>query len=56
MSSLVGALLFARAIDDPGRSAEVLFAMRRHLKAEFCREAEPAAAVATPAPDFFRAF
>ncbi|MEO5960786.1 MAG: hypothetical protein ABIY47_18165, partial [Opitutaceae bacterium] len=36
MSSLVGALLFARAIDDPARSDAILHAMRRHLRAEFC--------------------
>lgn len=35
MSSLVGALLFARAIDDPGRSEAILHSMRRHLRAEF---------------------
>ena len=39
-SSLVGALLFSRAIDDAARSEEVLHAMRRHLKAEFCTEPE----------------
>lgn len=36
MSSLVGALLFARAIDDPARSAAILHSMRRLLRAEFC--------------------
>jgi hypothetical protein len=55
MSSLVGALLFARAIDDPQRSAEILLAMRRHLKAEFCADANPSAS-APAAPDFLRAF
>jgi TetR/AcrR family transcriptional repressor of nem operon len=51
MSSLVGALLFARAIDDPARSDELLQSMRRHLRAEFCTEAAPP----PPAgPDFFR--
>lgn len=54
MSSLVGALLFARAIDDPDRSEEILQAMRRHLKAEFCSAPENAAS--TPAaPDSSRA-
>lgn len=38
MSSLVGALLFARAIDDPAESAAVLQTMRRRLRAEFCVE------------------
>jgi hypothetical protein len=38
MSSLVGALLFARAIDDPVRSRGILHSMRRHLRREFCRE------------------
>jgi TetR/AcrR family transcriptional repressor of nem operon len=36
MSSLVGALLFARAIDDPEHSQAVLHSMRRLLRAEFC--------------------
>lgn len=40
MSSLVGALLFARAIDDAGASASMLHAMRRQLRADFCRDAE----------------
>jgi TetR/AcrR family transcriptional repressor of nem operon len=35
MSSLVGALLFARAIDDPVRSDTILHAMRRLLRREF---------------------
>lgn len=35
MSSLVGALLFARAIDDASRSEAVLHAMRRRLRAEY---------------------
>jgi TetR/AcrR family transcriptional regulator, transcriptional repressor for nem operon len=38
MSSLVGALLFARAIDDPVESDMILHAMRRQLRAEFCRD------------------
>jgi TetR/AcrR family transcriptional regulator, transcriptional repressor for nem operon len=37
MSSLVGALLFARAIDDPAASAAMLHTMRRQLRAQFCR-------------------
>jgi TetR/AcrR family transcriptional repressor of nem operon len=40
MSSLVGALLFARAVDDPGQSDAMLFAMRRQLRAQFCRDCE----------------
>jgi TetR/AcrR family transcriptional repressor of nem operon len=40
MSSLVGALLFARAVDDPGQSDAMLFAMRRQLRAQFCHESE----------------
>jgi TetR/AcrR family transcriptional repressor of nem operon len=40
MSSLVGALLFARAFADPAESDAVLHAMRRQLRAEFCREAD----------------
>ena len=38
MSSLVGALLFARAIDDPVASEAMLHAMRRQLREQFCRE------------------
>ncbi len=37
MTSLVGALLLARALADASASAEILRAMRRRLKAEFCR-------------------
>lgn len=36
MSSLVGALLFARATDDPAESSAMLHTMRRRLRAEFC--------------------
>ncbi|MEO7415080.1 MAG: TetR/AcrR family transcriptional regulator [Opitutaceae bacterium] len=36
MSSLVGALLFARAMDDPAESGARLQTMRRRLRAEFC--------------------
>ena len=35
MSSLVGALLFSRAIDDPRESQRILHAMRRMLRAGF---------------------
>jgi TetR/AcrR family transcriptional repressor of nem operon len=54
MSSLVGALLFARAIDDPAQSDAILHATRRLLRAEFCRE-EPATS-SRPVHDFMRAF
>ena len=37
MRSLVGALLFARAVDDPQRSAALLLSARRTLREEFCR-------------------
>jgi TetR/AcrR family transcriptional repressor of nem operon len=37
MSALVGALLFARAVDDPAQSDAILHSMRRQLRAEFCR-------------------
>src|SRR5665213_2013252 len=37
MSALVGALLFARAVDDPLRSAALLVSARRTLRREFCR-------------------
>lgn len=41
LSSLVGGLLLARAIDDPAQSEAMLHALRRQLRAEFCRgEAE----------------
>jgi TetR/AcrR family transcriptional regulator, transcriptional repressor for nem operon len=36
MSSLVGALLFARAMDNPEESSAMLLTMRRRLRAEFC--------------------
>jgi len=54
MTSLVGALLFARAIADPARSEEILHAMRRHLRAEFCVETSAAAPAAESGHDFFR--
>lgn len=68
MSALVGALLFARAIDDPERSEAVLHSMRRHLRAEFCGNTSssrppisPAESARVPAPalpanDFLSAF
>jgi len=40
MSSLVGALLFARATEEGERSDATLRAMRRLLRAEFCGEAK----------------
>src|SRR5258708_6003339 len=55
MSSLVGALLFARATDDPQRSDAILRSMRRMLRAEFCTETEAAAAaMKETANDFLR--
>lgn len=66
MSALVGALLFARAIDDPVASDAILHAMRRQLRAEFGGESRetgggPRAGlrrepVVAPAHDFMRAF
>lgn len=67
MSSLVGALLFARAIDDPAQSDAMLSAMRRLLRTQFCvagvasgtpREVPVAApaVVRGAGPDFMRAF
>ncbi len=41
MSSLVGALLFARAIDDPLQSQRILHSMRRTLRAEFADRTSP---------------
>jgi hypothetical protein len=37
MSSLVGALLFARAAETPERSEALLISSRRMLRAEFCQ-------------------
>src|SRR5262245_24773023 len=37
MSSLVGALLFARAVDNPTQSDAMLQVMRRRLREQFCR-------------------
>lgn len=61
MSSLVGALLFARAIDDPAESDAVLHTMRRRLRAEFCggtRESKSSPRVARhiPSHNFLSAF
>lgn len=53
MSSLVGALLFARAIDDPAHSDAILHSMRRQLRAEYCSEAN-AASTNESANDFLR--
>lgn len=54
MSALVGALLFARALADPGESEVVLHTMRRRVKAEYAAEraapkGEPAAGRVDPA-------
>lgn len=38
MSALVGALLFARAVEDPAQSEGILHAMRRRLRAEYAGE------------------
>jgi TetR/AcrR family transcriptional repressor of nem operon len=56
MSSLVGALLFARAVDDPVKSDAMLSFMRRQLREQFCRETEHAARskVSSPTNDFIR--
>ena len=55
MSSLVGALLFARAVDDPKHSDAILHSMRRHLRALYCTESGPAANAGL-AHDLLRAF
>lgn len=47
MSSLVGALLFARAIDDPVASDAMLHAMRRQLRAQFCIDAPAGSATSS---------
>lgn len=58
MSSLVGALLFARAVDDPAASDAMLQSMRRQLREQFCQESSSAECAETtvPANDFMRAF
>jgi TetR/AcrR family transcriptional repressor of nem operon len=58
MSSLVGGLLFARAIDNPIASDAMLHAMRRQLREQYCHDPAPAASVRRPpesANDFMRA-
>lgn len=55
MSSLVGALLFARAVDDPKQSDAILHSMRRLLRAQFCAETDRTTPVG-PAQDFLRSF
>jgi TetR/AcrR family transcriptional regulator, transcriptional repressor for nem operon len=60
MSALVGALLFARAIDDPAHSESILQSMRRHLRAEYSSEPKTSASTRSPgfhpAHDFLSAF
>jgi TetR/AcrR family transcriptional regulator, transcriptional repressor for nem operon len=56
MSSLVGALLFARAIDDPAASDAMLHAMRRQLREQFCGEEAVRRALPATPNDFMRAF
>jgi TetR/AcrR family transcriptional repressor of nem operon len=57
MSSLVGALLFARAMNDPARSDAVLHGMRHYLRGEFCAEPTPLErpTASAPANDFLLA-
>ncbi len=56
MSSLVGALLFARAIDDPVRSDGILHSMRQLLRREFCSgDAGTRRPASAPANDFLLA-
>lgn len=54
MSSLVGALLFARAIEDPVESDAMLQSTRRLLRAQFCGENERATRTES-SHDFMRA-
>mgnify|MGYP001554163168 CR=1 FL=1 len=54
MSALVGALLFARAIDDPARSDAILHSMRRHLRAAYGVDGIRPPPT-SPAHDFMRA-
>lgn len=51
MSALVGALLFARAIDDPAASEAILHTMRRRLRAEFGGAARTGRARPRPTQD-----
>ncbi len=55
LGSLVGALLVARAMDEPAQSNAFLHAMRRRLRAEYGAETRRATPV-EPANDFMRAF
>ena len=61
MSALVGALLFARAIDDAAQSDAILLSMRRRLRAEFAsrvprrREPTPGTPEFYPSHDLLRA-
>ena len=55
MSSLVGALLVARAVDDPEQSDAMLHAMRRQLREQFCQD-PPIAKPARASNDFMRTF
>jgi hypothetical protein len=48
MSSLVGALLFARAIDDAAQSEAILHSMRRCLRVEFSSELQKAGTLVAP--------
>jgi TetR/AcrR family transcriptional repressor of nem operon len=56
MSSLVGALLFARAIEDRAQSDEVLRGMRQQLRKQFCAEHETTdrGSIAGSTNDFMR--
>lgn len=48
MSCLVGALLFARAIDDPAQSRRILHSMRRTLRAQFSTSVNGGASTDVP--------
>src|SRR5688572_22357404 len=56
MSSLVGALLFARAVDDPVQSDAMLHALRRQLREQFCRDSAGGTSSVGGSNDFIRAF
>src|SRR5260221_5671235 len=55
MSSLVGALLFARATENAFQSDAILHSMRRQLRAEFCRPVDESRPAPEPSSDFLRA-
>jgi TetR/AcrR family transcriptional repressor of nem operon len=56
LSSLVGTLLLARAMEDPAESAALLHAARRRLRAEFAADGPTVRPSARPVHDLMRTF